>query len=70
MINVLAEIGLTFTKFKVIEFDEESSNIITEINAPISPIHSFAITENYIIVVSIILNCFIINIYIILIENK
>jgi carotenoid cleavage dioxygenase-like enzyme len=52
MINVLAEIGLTFTKFKVIEFDEESSNIITEINAPISPIHSFAITENYIIVIS------------------
>ncbi|OUM65322.1 hypothetical protein PIROE2DRAFT_7703 [Piromyces sp. E2] len=54
MINVLSEIGLTFTKFKVIEFDEESSNIIAEINAPISPIHSFAITENYIIIVRII----------------
>jgi len=52
MINVLTEIGLTFTKFKVIEFDEESSNIITEINAPISPIHSFAVTENYIIIIS------------------
>ncbi|ORX59895.1 hypothetical protein BCR36DRAFT_316000 [Piromyces finnis] len=52
MINVLTEIGLTFTKFKVIEFDEDSSNIITEINAPISPVHSFALTENYIIIIS------------------
>jgi len=51
-VNVIAEIGLTFTKFKVISFDEDSSNIIAEINCPISPIHSFAVTENYIIVIS------------------
>lgn len=51
-INVLGEISLTTTKFKVVQFDEDSSSVITIINAPVTPIHSFALTENYIIIIS------------------
>jgi len=54
MINVLGEIGFTSTKFKVVLFDEDSSNLISIVNSPISPIHTFAVTENYIVIVSLI----------------
>lgn len=55
MLNVLGEIGLTSTRFKVVAFDEDSSSVISIINCPISPIHSFAVTENYIIIVRLII---------------
>lgn len=56
MLNVLGEIGLTSTRFKVVAFDEDSSSVISIINCPISPIHSFAVTENYIIIISFPMN--------------
>jgi len=56
MINVLSEIGLTSTKFKVVTFDEVSSSIISIVNSPISPIHTFAVTENYIVIISFPMN--------------
>jgi len=51
-VNILAEIGLTFTKFKVVTFDENTSKVVAEVNGPISPIHTFAVTQNYIVVIS------------------
>jgi len=51
-VNILGEIGLTSTKFKVVQFDENTSSVITVINAPVTPIHTFALTENYIIIIS------------------
>ncbi|ORY70723.1 hypothetical protein LY90DRAFT_504055 [Neocallimastix californiae] len=56
MINILSEIGLTSTKFKVVTFDEVSSSIISIVNSPISPIHTFAVTEYYIVIISFPMN--------------
>ncbi|KAL6607226.1 hypothetical protein LY90DRAFT_672048 [Neocallimastix californiae] len=63
MINVLGEIGFTSTKFKVVLFDEDSSNLISIVNSPISPIHTFAVTENYIVIISFPMNLKSLNYY-------
>jgi len=52
MINVISEISLTSTRFKVVAFDDNSSSLISVVNSPISPIHTFGVTENYIVIIS------------------